>query len=55
MEYNVIKTYIETIPAHYTEGVSVTIHRKLTPEHEEITMQIVELIQKLNRGLQEIK
>ena len=55
MKYNVIETYIESIPTHYTGGVSVTIHRKSTPEHEEITKQIVDLIQKLNRGLQEIK
>ena len=55
MKDNIIETYIETTPTHYVGGVSVTISRKLTPEHEEITRQIVELIQKLNRSITENK
>lgn len=51
----IIDTYIETTPSHYTGNLSVTIHRKHTPEHEEITKKIVELIQNLNRGSGENK
>jgi hypothetical protein len=47
---NIIELYIETTAKHYVGNVSVTIHRKLTPEDEEITRKIVELIQELNRG-----